>query len=631
MRTLVVGTAGHIDHGKSALVEALTGVHPDRLDEERRRGITIELGFAHCRIGDVAVSLVDVPGHERFVRTMVAGAAGIDAVLLLVAANESVMPQTREHLDICRLLAVRCGVIVVTKSDLASSAQLARVREDLADLVQGTFLEGAPVVETSVVNGNGLETLRDAIAALAQQVPGAGSAGPARVPIDRVFSVKGFGTVATGTLVSGALQTDSEIEILPGGAYARVRGLHVAGVAATTVTAPSRVAVNLGGVDVQDLARGMTLAAPGALPLTRCLDAVVDVLPGGIGVRHGGRVRWLQGTTDANPRLSIMATLAPGAADWQPAAPGQRDVVTPPGGRALVRLRFGSPVATTRGDRFVLRLPAPAGTMGGGVVLDPLAPVRGVRRPGTAAAVLRLLDASVTEAALEWLTAAGIGGLEVEHLARRLGVSAADVLQVVSSGAVVQAGARLVTREAVLREAEDVRRRVEAFHAAHPSESGMAREEVRGSTPPDIFELVLREAGIAGSDRLALAGFTPVVAADAQGLDARVHTRLREGGLQPPIVSVLAEQLGQPAPAVLQALHVEARAGRVVKVGDLWFDAEALATLAAHVRAQGTGHTFDVAAMKAGLGVSRKFAIPLLEYLDRQRVTRRVGDRRVVL
>lgn len=630
MRSLVLGTAGHIDHGKSALVQALTGVHPDRLEEEQRRGITIELGFAHCRIGDVFVSFVDVPGHERFVRTMVAGAAGIDAVMLLVSANESVMPQTREHLDICRLLRVPRGVIVITKIDLATPQRLLEVRSDITQLVAGTFLHDAPVIHTSALTRDGLDHLREAIVHLATDSGSAIDAGPVRLPIDRAFSAKGFGTVVTGTLVTGVLEQDAELEVLPARRVARVRGLQVAGQPATRVAAPSRVAVNLGGVDLEDVARGMTIAACDALPLTRCVDAVVEGLPGSAGVRHGGWVRWLQGTTDIDARVSIIATAVDGEV-WRPAAPGERHVVTPAGGRALVRLRFAAPVATTRGDRFVLRLPSPAGTIGGGVVLDPLAPVRGVRRPGTAERVSRLIEATLIDAARIWLDVAGDQGLELQHLARRLGITPRAVSDVIPPDVAPRAGRRLVLSTVVAQLASALTRRVSEYHQQHRSEAGLPRAQARGETPEEVFALVLSAAGIANAERLSMPGFMPLVADEDQQRTATVVKLLTDAALQPPLVSALAEQVGWSAPEIVVLLQRAARTGRVVKVGDLWFAAEALAALTTAVRGLGTGHTFDVAAMKAAFGVSRKFAIPLLEYLDRQRVTRRVGDRRVVL
>ena len=276
MTNLVVGTAGHIDHGKSTLVQALTGIDPDRLKEEKARGITIELGFAHATIGDVRVAFVDVPGHERFVRTMLAGVGGIDCVLLIVAADESVMPQTREHFEICRLLRISQGIVVLTKSDAADPATRELVREDVADLVKGSFLQSAEVIEVSAQTGEGLDVLRAALVAQAQRVATRPTGRAARLPIDRAFTMKGFGTVITGTLVAGRIGVDEELQLLPSGRAVKVRGIQVHGAAATEATAGQRTAINLGGIEVGEVPRGETLTRGDTLSVTRRVDAVTD-------------------------------------------------------------------------------------------------------------------------------------------------------------------------------------------------------------------------------------------------------------------------------------------------------------------------------------------------------------------
>ena len=291
MTNLVVGTAGHIDHGKSTLVRALTGIDPDRLKEEKARGITIELGFAHTTIGDTRVAFVDVPGHERFVRTMLAGVGGIDCVLLIVAADESVMPQTREHFDICRLLRIPRGIVVLTKSDLADDEMRALVRQDVAELVKGSFLESAAVIEVSASSGDGLDALRAALTAQAASVSRRPVERAARLPIDRAFSMKGFGTVITGTLVSGRIRVDDELVMLPSGRRGKVRGIQVHGATAAEAVAGQRTAINLGGVEVGQIDRGETLVLPGVLSVTRRVDAVIDLLETTKALRHGARVR----------------------------------------------------------------------------------------------------------------------------------------------------------------------------------------------------------------------------------------------------------------------------------------------------------------------------------------------------
>jgi selenocysteine-specific elongation factor len=386
---LVVGTAGHIDHGKSSLVRALTGIDPDRLKEEKERGITIELGFAHCTIGETRVAFVDVPGHERFVRTMLAGVGGIDCVLLIVASDESVMPQTREHFDICRLLGIPRGIIVLTKSDLTDAATRELVRQDVAELVRGSFLEAAPVIEVSSTSGDGLDRLRDAIDAEAAHAMHRPVDGAARLPIDRAFSMKGFGTVVTGTLVSGSIAVDDELAIEPGGLAVKVRGVQVHGRATTRAIAGQRTAINLGGVDLSQVSRGETLLAPATLSVTRRVDAEIDLLPGAKPLKHGGRVRVHHGTAEVLGRVSI-------AGDGAEVAAGKS---------ALVRLRLEQPAILTRGDRFILRAYSPAITIGGGTVIDP-APTRPGIRSVEGRASLEALKPAGTSAILSMIAAA---------------------------------------------------------------------------------------------------------------------------------------------------------------------------------------------------------------------------------
>ncbi len=347
MKSVVVGTAGHIDHGKSALVLALTGTDPDRLKEEKARGITIDLGFAHTALGDVDVAFVDVPGHERFVKNMLAGVGGIDLVMLVVAADESVMPQTREHFDICKLLRIPAGLIVITKSDLADSETRELATLEVRELVAGSFLEGAAIVTVSARTGDGMADLRRALGAAAAAVRRTTEGGPVRLPIDRVFSVKGFGTVVTGTLVSGRIRPEDRLAVLPSASIDRpliVRGVQVHGSKREEALAGQRAAVNLAGVEVADLQRGQALVTPGAFETTRVADAVLELLPGARPLRHGARVRFHQGTAEVLGRVAIIGPL------------GQAPLVIEPGGRGFVRLRLERPAVVTRHDRYILRV-----------------------------------------------------------------------------------------------------------------------------------------------------------------------------------------------------------------------------------------------------------------------------------
>ena len=406
---IVVGTAGHIDHGKSSLVRALTGIDPDRLKEEKARGITIELGFAHTTIGDTRVAFVDVPGHERFVRTMLAGVGGIDCVLLIVASDESVMPQTREHFDICRLLRIPRGIVVLTKSDLADEDTRAMVRHDVAALVKGSFLESAEVIEVSATSGQGLDRLRVALVAQASQAGARPIDGAARLPIDRAFSMKGFGTVVTGTLVSGTIAVDDELVVQPGDRTVKVRGVQVHGRAAAEAVAGQRTAINLGGVDVSDVSRGETLMAAATLSVTRRVDAEIDLLSSAKPLKHGARVRVHNGTAEVLARVSIAGATATEVA---------------PGGEALVRFRLELPAVLTRGDRFIIRAYSPPITIGGGIVLD-AAPTRpGIRSAEGQSALEHMQFGADRHAPLVALIeAAGLAGIAPSSLLSRAGVA----------------------------------------------------------------------------------------------------------------------------------------------------------------------------------------------------------------
>ena len=638
-RSIVVGTAGHIDHGKSTLVRALTGTDPDRLKEEQVRGITIDLGFAHLHTGDVNVAFVDVPGHERFVKNMLAGAGGIDLVMLVVAADESVMPQTREHFQICRLLEVPAGLIVLTKSDVADADMIETARLEVRELVAGSFLADAPIVAVSSTKGTGLDDLKAALLAAAATVRARDPEGTTRLPIDRVFSMKGFGTVVTGTLVAGTIQPDTELVVLPRGLTVKVRGVQVHGRATAEAVAGNRVAVNLGGVDVADLARGDTLCAADAFEVTRRVDAVVTVLADASrGLRHGARVRFHQGTTELLGRVAI-------AADREDAS---QTVEILQGRSAYVRIRLEAPVVLTRGDRFILRSYSPSVSIGGGVVLDPHPPRSGIRnlsarerfqRLDAAGAAEQVLDSALTALVDERAAA----GLSRAALGSRAGLSPAAAAlaadRLVRRGKAI-AVADLLVAPAVLADlSERVLETLQAHHKAQPLSDGLPREEVRerifGRSGPAVFDHVLSELTtgkkITGRDRLALAGHRVSLSADEQQAHAAIERVFREAGLTPPDPASVAASANVPAPIAERMAGLLLREKTLVKVDTLLFHADALARLKEEVRALEKNARVDVAAFKQRYGITRKFAIPLLEYLDRERVTRRVGDSRVVL
>lgn len=638
MRSVVVGTAGHVDHGKSALVQALTGTNPDRLPEEQARGITIELGFAHLVLGDVRYGFVDVPGHERFVKHMLAGAGGIDVVVLVVAADESVMPQTREHFHICRLLRVPAGLVAITKTDLVDAETVELVRLEVAGLVKGSFLEGAPMVPVSARTGFGLDALRAALVEVGARTVERAAAGPARLPIDRVFSIRGFGTVVTGTLVSGHIDVDDELGVAPGGRLVKARGVQVHGARVTRAVAGQRTAVNLGGVEVADLERGQSLVEPGAFQETRVADLALETLADARPLKHGTRVRVHQGTAEILARVAILGavpTLAPGS-------------------RGFVRLRLERPMVLTRGDRCILRAYSPPSTIAGGDVLDPEPPRTAIRNTAVLDRCRQLQvvgpgghqDAS-EQAAAVMLEEAGSTGFGLRALTSRLAVAPAAIEafaeRLKAKGVAARVGDVLVAPAVLDRLARGIAGMLDAHHRAQPLSEGMPREEVReklmGRTSALIFERVLDDLAakgvVVGRDRLSLAGHRLVLSSEEERARAAIEHLFRDAGLRPPDVASLPSAAGVAPAVVDRMVKLLQRQKVLVPIEGLLFHEDALARLKAEVAAYkasaGDDARLDIGSFKARFGVTRKFAIPLLEYLDRERITRRSGDVRVVL
>ncbi len=632
MNRLVVGTAGHIDHGKSTLVHALTGIDPDRLKEEKARGITIELGFAHATVGDARIAFVDVPGHERFVRTMLAGVGGVDFVMLVVAADESVMPQTREHFDICRLLGITDGCVVVTKADAADADTRALVALEAGDLVRGSFLEGKPLVVVSARTGEGLDELRAVLVAAAARGRHRPEDGAARLPIDRVFTMRGFGTVITGTLVSGRVAVGDELALVPGDATAKVRGIQVHGQAQDLVTAGQRAAINLGGVELDQVSRGQTLAAEGSLSVTRRADVDLELLASARALRHGARVRVHHGTAEVLARVSIA-----GADTAEVAA----------GGRALARLRLESAAALTRGDRVILRSYSPPLTIGAATVLDPAPTAPGIRSAAGMARLEELRGADGPRALAAVVRDRGLRGLPLADAVARAGIFPAHVDGVCRGlereGVVLRAGERLVSTAALAQVSGTVTALVADFHKQNPISEGLPREEARArlfaGVDAAIFEAVMRQlvSGrvLVDRDRLALSTYR-VALPGGEATVAAVEGAYRDAGLTPPDLATLAARAGVAVAAAETATTYLVRQKTLVKLDTLVLHREALEGLKrdmAVIKAAAAGGsvTLDVATFKDRYGVTRKFAIPLLEYLDRERVTRRVGDARVLL
>jgi selenocysteine-specific elongation factor len=484
IKHIVVGTAGHIDHGKSALVEALTGTNPDRLEEEKRRGITIDLGFAFLQLPGVRLGLVDVPGHERFVRNMLAGVGGIDLVMLVVAADESIKPQTREHFDICRLLGIPRGIIAITKSDLVDADVLGLVHLEIEEFVRGSFLEGAPMVAVSARTGAGLEDLRGQLARSAEAVPVKDATRHFRLPIDRAFAMKGFGTVVTGTLISGAVKAEDEVELLPSHKVLRVRGLHSGGESTARAVAGQRTAVNLAGIEREEIERGMVLAPAGIFDAAERLDARLTLLHSAKPLKNRARVHFHQGTAEAVAEVVLLDGASQIGA----------------GESAFAQLRLDRRVLVLPGDRFILRQFSPLVTIGGGAVLD----ARAVRHKRKDAGVLPFLEAwerGHPQEILGALLGVTPHGMTFAEIVARTGWTDADAREAAEKLA-VEKGARILATEpalvvaapAVAECAAAARKVVEAFHRANPLLPGIPKQELRaraGDARVEIFEAAL--------------------------------------------------------------------------------------------------------------------------------------------
>ena len=632
VKHIIVGTAGHIDHGKSSLVQALTGTNPDRLEEEKRRGITIDLGFAFLDEPGVRFGFVDVPGHEKFVSNMLAGAAGIDLVLLVIAADESIKPQTREHFDICRLLGVKRGIIALTKSDLVDADTISLAKLDLQEYVHGSFLEQASILPVSSRTGEGLAELKSALVREAGIVAAKDSAGIFRLPIDRAFSIKGFGTVVTGTLVSGNVAAGEEVELLPGATHLRVRGVQSGGKSTERATAGQRTAVNLSGIEHTAVQRGMVLAAPGRFRATRRIDVRLELVASLPTLKQRARVHFHCGTfeTVAEVRLHGMEELRGG-------------------GSAFAHLRLQDPAVVLPGDRFIVRQFSPVVTIGGGVALENLA-----RRPAAKDKgridYLKTLEKWEPNERLHAMVVRSQFGLSQDEIAVRTGWTDQSVqavakkeeengrLKIVSSSPLL-----LVGQESFDELQQKITTTLEAFHKENPLSAGILREELRAKSArrvrPEVFRAAVEQ--LAKEQKLVLQGETVkrtgaevTLLPEEQRAREQIETAFASAGLAvPPVKDVLA-QLPVEAKRAEKLLQMLLRERKLLRVSaELIFHANALLEMRQKVAGykKAKSERISVPAFKELTGISRKYAIPLLEYLDRERVTRRAGDERVIL
>ncbi|MEM6292319.1 MAG: selenocysteine-specific translation elongation factor [Myxococcota bacterium] len=660
-RSLVLGTAGHIDHGKTTLVRVLTGTDTDRLPEEKRRGITIELGFAPWRINkDLEASIVDVPGHENFVRTMVAGAGGIDAVILVVSAEDGVMPQTREHINVCRLLGVKHGVIALSKVDRLEGDEEAieLAADDVREALEGTIFEDAPVIPCSAHTKEGIEDLQRAVVKIIGQIPRRSNKGDAIIPLDRVFSIRGHGTVVTGTLLGGVIDVgkDTLLRLEPGGEgrdvqELRTRAAQVRGDARDRIGAGSRIALNLGGIDTKSLSRGDVLTAGNTVARRSVFHVWLRHLPThGAPWKAGSALQICIGTGYTNGKLDplFVEPLEGEAPDVS-----ANDVIIEGGREGLVRLRLESPLPVWRGARVVVRAFSDPSedfqgrTVGGGVVLDPEPSSGRGQRPRWVALGRALHDADPQAQVNALVRDAGLLGVDEGALGHRTGIfdvrAAIDPLLKGKQPQVARLGKDRYVEESAVKGLIDVAiSTVDKFHGAQPLKTGMPRPALEAALGKRIATDVASEAIDRAVERGALRRVDEAgtLARPGKGLSAegelpprmqQVMDLYEEAGQKPPTLRQVSESLEFTAPEVLELVSGLQRTGRLVRVtADLSFSKDSHTALLTQVRARLTAEgTIDVQALKAMTGLSRKFAVPLMEHFDSLQITVRRGDERI--
>ena len=631
MKQVILGTAGHIDHGKTSLIKALTGIDTDRLKEEKLRGITIELGFAHMDMpGGERLGIVDVPGHEKFVKHMVAGATGIDLVALVIAADEGIMPQTREHMEICELLRVKKGLVVLTKTDLVDDSDwLEMVREDIVEFLKTTFLEGCEIIAVSAVTGQGLEELKKSLARLFAEVEPKSSEGPFRLAIDRVFTMRGFGTVITGTSISGRLQIGDPVVIYPNGLKSKVRGIQTHGNDVQEVLPGQRTAVNLQGMERALIERGDVLASAGALSASHMIDIQLELLKSAPRpLKHRAKIRFHTGTAE---HLATMILL-----DRQELKPGEK---------TFAQIRLDQPTAVLRGDRFVLRSYSPVLTIGGGAVLHPLPRKhKGSAKREAAKALEKLFKSPEPDIILWHLQDAGWAGLGEVELRIRTNVPQKflekTLQQFTSARKVVlydKDNRRLIHPDALEEMKSSVTAILADYHSRFPLKAGMSKEEIPAllSKPIEakLYNFVLRQLAEAGQvaqemEWVRLTTHKVALSKDEDTIRQKIEKAFGESGLQPPFFKEVASGLPGTSKQHQEVLEWMLAKGILLKTKEeIYFHAAAMAELQNRLVTWLKEHgEITTTQFKEMTGVSRKYTIPLLEYFDAQKVTIRVGE-----
>lgn len=639
MRDIVLGTAGHVDHGKTSLVRALTGIETDRLKEEKKRGITIELGFAYLDLPcGHRIGIVDVPGHERFVKNMVAGVTGMDLLAFIIAADEGIMPQTREHFEICRLLGVKQGMIIVTKKDLVEEDWLEMVEDEIREFCAGSFLEEAPMVFVSSTTGEGIDKVLEVLDGFVRQHNFQEVFGPFRLPVDRIFAMKGFGAVVTGTSISGRTSVGEDLRFYPSELTAKVRGIQVHSQSVDEVEAGHRTAINLQGVDTANVERGMVLATPGALQSNYMLDCELLYLASNAkALKHRSRVRVHLGTAELIGRVSLL----------------DRDELNP-GEEAGIQILLEQPVAVWPGDRYVIRSYSPVSTIGGGTVLGNLSPRKRKRlsevdRQYNKEVFQVLRHGSLEDKTLLFLRESGAKGLTFDDLAIRLGLFGKHLKKILdpplSTRRIVvvdSASQRYLAADIADAIRQTLVDSLSAYHRDNPLQAGLAKEELRSGMGRRIDQkvfgfclndLLRKETVVQEESMVRLAGHQVALKADEEALQREINIWYREKGLFTPTLKETMEHFTDyPENQVKQVVELQLREGKLVKISEtLYYSKETIEGLIAdiqeYIKREGE---IDAPGFKNLTGLTRKFSIPILEYFDRIKITIRIGDKRIL-
>ncbi|MGZ6276900.1 MAG: selenocysteine-specific translation elongation factor [Syntrophales bacterium] len=633
MKHFIIGTAGHVDHGKTALIKAITGIDTDRLKEEKERGISIELGFASLNLPDGRTfGIVDVPGHERFIRNMVSGASGIDMVIMVIAADEGVMPQTREHLHICSLLGIKKGLVALTKADMVADEWLDLVKDDVHEFLKGTFLEASPVVPVSSITGAGIEELLDALGRVAADIQGESDAGIFRLPVDRTFTMKGFGTVVTGTLISGDIELGEDVEILPPGVTAKVRGIQIHNQSVTVAEAGQRTAINLQGVEKDTIARGDVLARPRTLKPSMRLDICMEYLSNNSRkLKNRNLVRFHVGTNEVIGRIILL---------------DREDVE--PGAKASAQVILESPIVAMARDRFVIRSYSPVTTIGGGMIVDPLPKKHKGKSDRVNHEIDLLHDGSDTERAGIIIERSGIEGIGISELEMRTGIHQSilkDILGTLSSKkqvVVVDTDESRIVSASIYQNLQDrILLEMRAYHERYPLKEGISKEELRSTAGQfarqRLFNMAVRELEKRGEivvekENIRLSAHRVDLKGELEDLRNKIGETYMDAGITPPTIKELMEKFAGQRSLAESVISVMLKEGSLIKINeDLYFHKEVLTRLREDYKAllvrDGKA---TPASMKELTGLSRKFIIPLMEYFDITKLTIRAGDHRIL-